>query len=357
MRPEIRFACPACRSSFSVPHEMGGQKVRCSNCSQKLAVPIPPEDVPIVTAINTRPERMAPAQHAPRGFNTPAPGADSSHLFASEPVPAFAPLTASGVPAVPQGLASPPTMDRPLSLRTMPGAIGELGSPVVLLVACLFFFLPWTEVQCNSKTWVTQSGFQACYGGVTETIVIPEDMRRQAKDAKAKDAKGAASNDDALPTAPLLVVYFLLLLVALMANLVLAVTERQNGTAIHRCIAAMNVEWLTIGAIRRVLVGSAGLLAFFLLLIQLVVGFPFDRQLAKAQQKVLTQRSFNDRDSDDLARAGALTALSTFQVRQTAWFWIALLMTLTVPLLIALEQMMLRGLRLQLTLNPREDAG
>lgn len=41
MPPEIRFACPTCQSKFAVPEDMGGKKIRCSKCGQKLAVPVP----------------------------------------------------------------------------------------------------------------------------------------------------------------------------------------------------------------------------------------------------------------------------------------------------------------------------
>ena len=66
----IKFSCPHCSKSYSVPDEVGGRTVRCSGCKGEMEVPLPslnvlPPPVPVM--------RPAPPPDSPPSDTKPCP--------------------------------------------------------------------------------------------------------------------------------------------------------------------------------------------------------------------------------------------------------------------------------------------
>jgi hypothetical protein len=202
----------------------------------------------------------------------------------------------------------------------------------------LLFFLPWTNLSCNDRVLLQQSGFQSCYGGATPTAQLRGLIERNAQQAKAlpreQQPKGLPGEQQSkgLPVAHFSVPFagFLAVGLALGLACVLAVVYQLRGVA-----AALHLLSLGCGAT-----------CFLLLVGQMMLGFPIDRQIqrsneqirelrAEQRNKLLANPFGRANPGVDLAGDLAADALIGFDVQYTSWFWCTLLVTfLSIPLLV-----------------------
>jgi predicted Zn finger-like uncharacterized protein len=138
--------CPQCRSQLRVPENLAGQRVKCPQCQNAFTIP-----------------KIA---------------------VASSP---FSGLT--NAPTSPPALSPTPPV-----AAVAPRGWRFVSSPWVVMVF-LFGFLPWSEVSCNSREFnfsLTQSGYQALYGGVS----TPPALEAMIAEQQAKQARMPLSRDE-----------------------------------------------------------------------------------------------------------------------------------------------------------------
>jgi hypothetical protein len=205
--------------------------------------------------------------------------------------------------------------DDPRAKATNPARWWRPVSPSFLILSLLLFPFPWIEVSCSSgemhgKVLASQSGLQSIYGGETLHPAL-EAERVQREKAHLFDTSKKTSKAGELgfldSFAPSMLLYPLLLIGGALVGF-----------------------FLRPSLLRTALIcGPAGV-AFLLLLLQVVIGFPLERRMNKAMAAAAAERNPFD---DGTATAAALA----FDVRYTGWFWIGLLSNLAAMLALALE--------------------
>ena len=325
MSPNLRIQCPACKSTLEAGVSHAGEKIRCLKCGQKLLVPIPP-NTNNKTVLAPMVETATLIVDA-----APTPGAAPGAVVAL-PKPMPPPIPEILPDADPSGRAQVVGFAlaalAAIQSRSRMQSILEWRRPLMantLWPALLLFFLPWTNLSCNDRVLIRQSGFQSCYGGATPTAYLQGMMERNGDPAKRK------GGPDSLPLSPLSWMFALCLATGIVSGLgcMIALATRLR-------IVAIALEHVAL------LAGSA---CFLLLVVQMVFGFPLERQLHQENEKTRQQRK-QDRDARaqfgdpnrgfDEAGALAADALVGIDVQYSVWLWATLFFTfLSVPLLLA----------------------
>lgn len=185
----------------------------------------------------------------------------------------------------------------------------RIPSPSVLLLVLLLSFLPWIEIGCESKVgktvFATQSGHQIAIGSHTEHNPFGDSSNGGKKGAvvPSHPARGQMGSNKELPeAAPLLVIYFMSVLAAIVAGFAMPTSR-----------------------MRILVVGGLTVAALVVLLIQSVVlGFPMVNEVAKQMKQANAAQSVIGLD------AGGVF------VRYTVWYWLtwAMLVGAFVPLVV-----------------------
>lgn len=183
--------------------------------------------------------------------------------------------------------------------------LGKKINLAALAGALVIFFFPWLDMQCNSKSMVTQTGIQSIYGGGN----LSEELENLAnlganKDAENKDSAPAFSEDDS--PAPAWLAAGALLLIVL--SLILAA----RGLLSPKADDLSNIVLLATMAL--------GFVA-----LQLLVGFPIEASARAAMAKAQEGQPGSD---NPLAGLGA--AMVRINVIRQPWIW-AELAFLAVP--------------------------
>ncbi|MBI3409238.1 MAG: DUF4339 domain-containing protein [Planctomycetes bacterium] len=144
---------------------------------------------------------------------------------------------------------------------------GRLITPGFFVIALLMFFLPWIEVRCNGFPVISQSGLQASVGAYSETLFFAQEKQNRAQMGMGF----RLVDDEKAPVAPLLLLYGAIVLAGIVLGLVL-----RAGTG------------------RMAALGSCGAVAFFLMIIQLSIGFPIAKQVAKANADQNLRKDFQN---------------------------------------------------------------
>jgi len=220
-----RFSCPSCKSVLVVPESVEGTKGKCPKCGQKLLIPVTNRtiiaDVSRQTAISSA--------TTPDGDTTPTSPTipDTGYPFISRPNPL--------------------------------GKVGKfLSLPWVALIA-IFGFLPWSDMHCNSPQMnfaVTQSGYQALWGGVSSPFNMGDVAQQQFMEKVATKSELAAKaeflkSDFLMSFSPFLTLFWVVCFAAL--------------------VAALS---LNVGRIRLCTMSGMAVVMLLVLLIHCIIGFP-----------------------------------------------------------------------------------
>jgi hypothetical protein len=187
---------------------------------------------------------------------------------------------------------------------------GKFVSPGFFLFAVLMFFLPWVDVRCNGFTAASQSGFQACQGDYTESVIMAE--------RRLHNQPGFRLNNERIKPAPLLWVYGLLVVAGLVLGLA-----------------------LPIGKARMIALTVCAVVAFGLMIMQLAIGFPIAEQVAKANADPnMRQQIRNEQPPFPFPQPMFVAGPGQpdfVWVSTTPWFWFGAIVTLGVTAALALE--------------------
>lgn len=316
-------ACPACGQKLPLSEKESGKKVQCPHCGQQLSVclkkptsdtyqlkpaePGPKLATPLEPWLEDR--RPEPSRAATSARNHPTKPADE---HANVDIPTSHPSTpiiAILCPSCSRKLEVPVT-DAGKTMRC-PECKSQLVVPLIhpansalrhcrflslpwLLTICLLGLLPWSEVSCNSREVsirVTQSGYQAVFGGVSTPLgigeLLAEERHEQDKQSLLEAVKFERS-DFLMSASPFLVVFWIALLFMI-------------GLAI----------FVPLGSTRRNLAIGFLTVAALVLVIQALVSLPLERRIAHHVAEQI-------RRDPNYAKVALLTLTSG----KTAWFWL-----------------------------------
>ena len=211
-------------------------------------------------------------------------------------------------------------------------------SAAASLLALMLFCLPWLEFSCRAKsergsmtTIVSQSGLQAAYGGVSQrvitvdgdgnTTVVDSSTSRRSTSTKGKSPrtrKGLSSlqqQDNELAMALPLWLYLGLLVAAVATG-----ATFRDGKNRFRYASAC----------------AGG--ALIVLIVQCVMGFPFNEKLASQEKEMKSQLRDLEKMGGGSGKAGPGEDFGP-EIDQgfTFWFYLAMLTTIASPGLLAAE--------------------
>jgi hypothetical protein len=176
-----------------------------------------------------------------------------------------------------------------------------LSLPWLILIA-IMGFLPWSAVSCNAKDFhvqLSQSGYQALYGGVSspfDSIEAAQEAAQQQKKSVHELAKQVAfeRTDFLISCSPFLVFFWVavLAMVLLVCLLPLSVARLEYSLAL---VAVMMVT----------------------LLIQLVMDTPLERRITKIVSEMIREDPTQ-----------AMTMMAVISSGKTVWFWLVALMVI-----------------------------
>ncbi len=186
--------------------------------------------------------------------------------------------------------------------------------------ALVLFFLPWTNLSCNDRVLVHQSGLQSCYGGFSPSAQVRRMMERNQLPGQQAPER--------LPIAPFTIPFAGFLVLGLIGGLA--------------CVVGVAARFRAVGTGLHLLALGCGSVCFLLLVAQMIFGFPLDRQIQQNAERMQQQRQvaqnnpFGNPFGNPNAGANiAAEAMMAVDVQYSAWFWLTLVLTfLSVPLLL-----------------------
>jgi hypothetical protein len=316
----MNFSCPTCTQVMQCPDEFAGRKAVCPKCGQKILIPTPPPPLPTASNKTTLGKLEENVSQSPVSIPVPVP---------QPPPPPLLPTAQFADDGEPDSQAA----------SSKAGAIAE-NLPAILLVilakdwrrllTCLhlwlgflFFFLPWINISCDGRPMASQSGLQTCYGGVT----LDQKLERMAKaggEQNAPNQPAIGKDDDAAWS--LLSILYITCIVA-------------GGLLGFACIVAVFLKLSRAGAATHLLSLGFGSLAFMLLAAQMTFGFPYERRMDAAIEKLRRDELKRQADQaklgmprDVFGNLGAVLGAGMIEVRYSFWLWFSVVIaSLSIP--------------------------
>jgi hypothetical protein len=205
--------------------------------------------------------------------------------------------------------------------RSLWGAL----QPSALGLVMILFCFPWLEVRCNSanalesKAYVTQSGVQAIYGGMSIDPLIGSmgdeltaQLVKKFGAEKSKKIIAEAKEKEMKPGPSILSLLALTVLGYGMLSSLMLKSWRA------RCIAA----------------SGAGLVAGLLLLAQHASGFPLEEAYGRQYVKNFVE---TEQQQQPEAALGLVASAILADVKRTVWFWAAVIIGFVTPALGIIE--------------------
>jgi LSD1 subclass zinc finger protein len=271
--------CPDCGKVVEVPDGSTGKNVRCASCQ---------------TSFVAKPPRVAKDQSAatlPAEEEQPKPNEQSESMVRQETAPAE---VAGGLPSW-----------LTLEWRRIPVSLSHW-----LLVP--IFFLPWINVSCNDHKLMSQTGLQTCLGRIRHVPRLEKIKEQNKRQAAMLREQSSWLEVDSTSKAYLIWVFASFVLLACFIGLVCigCVLFRQHGFA-----AIMNLSSLICLA-----------LGFVLLVIQMIIGFPIEAEIADAKNKQeQIQQQQQKKGMGNIAlfliNTGNYEQFFDIEVTYTNWFW------------------------------------
>jgi hypothetical protein len=205
----------------------------------------------------------------------------------------------------------------------------RIPTSLTLWLALPLFFLPWINVTCNGRDYISQSGMQTATGGYSvakdlEGMTSSKSTTSRSS-ASASRGSGSAKDEDELKGSFLSWVYLLAVVVGSLLGLACAgavVAFQLAGSKLSSGRMGNMLSWGITGGHFVVLL--LGCLCFVALFGQMLFGFPVDREIDKANKEM--RDSAGSKGSgvlDGSALAGAMELKSSY----TFWLWLSFLIT------------------------------
>jgi hypothetical protein len=299
----MELLCPNCQQKLTVPDNFAGQPMQCPQCKGAFTVPSlapapAPAYVPPPEKAVPSPLRLDDAGVLPGG-PSPAPPAPA----AARPEPAVSPA-----PAAPQRV--PVSHDYRhrwsiwFSARVLPWVVVGLLSVVLVLT-----FFPWVGYYPGGVHVVSQSAWQAAFGGHSAVDPELEKLSPLAKDSRWHVQPHASA---------LLVLFLLFLILALLfAGVAAAMDVITTGLP----------PWLErLRPWRWALVYAAALLTFLLFVVQVLAGFNLLNAARERGNNILAEEVKNAPTPADKKAKEIEVRTDLVSFRYTGWmrlaFWL-----------------------------------
>jgi hypothetical protein len=257
----MNLLCPNCQKMLQVPEQYAGQLMKCPLCTGTFTVPALPTPPP------APPPMPAPAPADNLGFSAEPSGA-----------PAHRDL---GVPSGPPPAGYMHQRSYTFSPRVIPWI-----APLAMLIVFIALFFPWVGVYPGGIGAVTQNGWNAAFGGYSESTIWnkyyvkdePEDLKIPPKD---------------LGAGVLLVFCILFLLPGLVVALI--------ATLMHQRLIPVELppSLTNYWSYRPLLVTLLGLGALVFLILQLASGFPLENETRRVAEKRVTKPEGKPTEEDE----------------------------------------------------------
>jgi len=177
---------------------------------------------------------------------------------------------------------------------------------VTTVSALVFFFLPWTDIQCSSKSVATQTGIQTIYGGGSPSA----EMRDMSKNQNG--VKNGNKKDDSMGVSVLV------------------------GIALVAVIGAVVAAFMMFRGDQSLPANAVGVLcatAFVAIAIQCMVGFPVQRKLSESMAEATKTKPATGDPFEGVGAGMATAMMMNVQVKYLPMLYLELL-ALGIPTLV-----------------------
>lgn len=232
----MNLICPHCNTEVTLADSLAGQQANCPQCQGPFTVPYPPAPAPGTFGVREEPPPISGAVSPP----PPSPGPAFSQLAPPPPVGGYT---------------------KQVSCRLNPQWLRWV-APACLGLIFLLMFFPWVGAYAGSKMLVRQSGVGVAFGGYSE---YQKDWLQDSL-LKGQDSKSVLG--------ALALFYFLLIVVAALACAGLVALTVMRHPLVEQIAPFRAVALLGVSAF-----------LLFLLVLQLLLGFPLENKATRAAEK------------------------------------------------------------------------
>jgi hypothetical protein len=303
----IHITCPSCNQTVAAPESMAGKKAVCPNCRAVIAVP---EQFVPTAAVAPQPVELPPMMQ-------PTSPVDSR---------------AEEEKAVLRILRLVYIFCRD-DWRRLP-TCGHLW------LVFFLFFLPWVNLSCNSRTLISQTGWQTMHGGTT----VDPKFEKLAKNDRPNDNVPRPKLDEPPPWSLLSIIYFVFIFL--------------GGLIGAACIGCVVFRMRMFAVAAHLFSLGLGVAAFLALASEMMIGFPIEKHM-----KLQIEKSRQEQERRD-ALLGArpkpnegLEALFDVEVRYSFWLWLSVVITFVSAPVFLLEFVILIADALRKHMRLQQDSG
>ena len=218
------------------------------------------------------------------------------------------------------------------------GLISKIACPSGFALALLLFFLPWLTISCQQGGMkikvMSQSGLQSCYAGMSE-------MEQPSMGGSTKTENKSDNNSNNLSPAWLIILY----VISIVGGLALSVLVILKGPQLQKWVAVCSI------------------VAFCLLTVQMIWGFPVENKIKNLPQELKKQQELEKKrmkerassrshgnnymmgfedsmgmDNMDMKMMAGAVASKAVVVNYTFSFWLSWLLVLVPGIAIGVEK-------------------
>jgi hypothetical protein len=277
----MNFLCQSCQQMLTVPEQYAGQLMKCPLCGATFTVPALPQTPGTLPA--AAPPPAPPSAALPAGYGLAAEPQPATVGPAPAPQPA-APSRSVAEPPQPAPTSPPPppppavaghthTFSVPLSARVIPWV-----APVALLLVFVLTFFDWVGVYAGDEALYTQSAWRVTFGGVSTSDAAENTKSFFPGYGAVRTAREFAPQKEDRPGISFLMFLWVFLLLVSLLVAVAAAGWPFVAASLPPVVAQVQ-PW------RWALVTGVSLLAFVLLLGNLVLGFKLEDTMAAYFEK------------------------------------------------------------------------
>jgi hypothetical protein len=277
----MNLLCPNCQKMLTVPEQYAGQLMKCPLCNGTFTVPPVPSS--FAAPPPPPPQQQAPAAPDIFAFKEPLPPSAPSQTAPTQPSGSVPTVPSPGPSAPPPPPPLPPgEYTRKMSIWFSPKVL-QFVPPVMLFVVFVCLWLPWVGVYPGGYAAVTQNAFTVAVPSyVSDDPNVDDNIfhfadkdQKPSKDKKSdedKDEKKEKDKGAERPAWGLLALFYLLTFFPVFA---LTVASAAIGVIPVKLPPAV----LLVLPWRWGIIFALNLVVFFILVLQLIAGFPIESSL------------------------------------------------------------------------------
>ncbi len=341
----MNLLCPNCQKMLTVPEQYAGQLMKCPLCAGTFTVPALPPSPSLSEQAPKEPPPSAPPPQpgfpplgppSPPSFPEPDTYGLSQEEHVSTPLPPAplppspsAPAGSTPAPTLPAPPPSPPSKSagppagytRTESLHFNPKVLQWIAPAGVLLIF-IFQFFTWVEIAPGGVPAFRQGAWSAAFGAGDTNYNLPSfvfynHLMGKTEVSDPKEVKKPLVEEKDVKASVLAIFYLLVFIPTLILTLAVIVLLFVKLPPLPPAVQKLlPYRWGIVTVLN--------LLAFFFLVLQMVLGFSVETEWAAKVNKDLP--ALKSGTTQELDVNEALRGILLEYPKKTAWLWLVFIL-------------------------------